>query len=391
MRTRAIAAAVLIAFTPAAVGVPAFAQQAADDPITKQARARFQEGVDQYDKGNFEGARASFLQAYALKKHPAVLLNLGLSCLKSNHPLEAVSYLKQFLRESTTANPAQKAEAENGIRDARAKLGQIEVVAPNGTEISVENDRIGNAPLAEPIDAEPGPKAVRARLPDGTTDTQRVTVTAGQKVQAKFGSSSAAPAVAPVPIPTPTPTPVPANPEPQAQPQPAETGGATATMADTGEKKGGFRPPETMTPVWIGIGVAVVGAGVAIGFALAKSSAQENADAIAAEIRAKNNNSSKSQITGQPICSSSAKVDQDKFGRACAALKDNIDKVDADATVANIAVVVAALGAATALGWFLFAPRKKEEAGPAQGTWKNPKVTPVYAPGYGGLSLGGTF
>jgi hypothetical protein len=390
MRTRAIAAAVLIAFAPAAAGAPAFAQPAADDPTTKQARARFQEGVDQYDKGNFESARASFLQAYALKKHPAVLLNLGLSCLKSNHPLEALSYLKQFLRESTTATPAQKTEAENGIRDARNRLGQIEVVAPNGTEISVENDRIGNTPLAEPVDAEPGPKAVRAKLPDGTTDTQRVTVTAGQRVQAKFGASSAPAVVAPVPVPT-SPATTPATEPVQAAPQPQDpNANANATItSDTGRKKG-FRPPETMTPVWIGLGVAVVGAGVAVGFALAKNSAQENADAIALEIRAKNGGSSKSLTTGQPICSSTSKADQDKFGRACLALKDNNDKVDADATIANIAIVVGALGAATALGWFLFAPRKKDEA-PAQATWKVPEIRPVYAPGYGGLSLSGTF
>src|SRR5512138_3004452 len=98
MNTRAIAAALLVSLAPTTFGVSAFAQ--ADDPITKQARARFQEGVDYFDKGNFESARASFLQAYALKKHPAVLLNLAQSCLKSNHALEAATYFKQYLREA---------------------------------------------------------------------------------------------------------------------------------------------------------------------------------------------------------------------------------------------------------------------------------------------------
>ena len=68
-----------------------------EDPTTAVARSRFKEGVDFYDKGQYEQARASFLQAYALKKHPAVLLNLAWSCLKSGHALEAEHYFKQFL------------------------------------------------------------------------------------------------------------------------------------------------------------------------------------------------------------------------------------------------------------------------------------------------------
>jgi hypothetical protein len=384
MKTRAIAAALLVSLAPTAFGVSAFAQPA-DDPITKQARARFQEGVDYFDKGNFESARASFLQAYALKKHPAVLLNLGLSCLKSNHPLEALTYLKQFLRESTTANAQQKSEAEAGIRDAKAKLGQIEVIAPSGTEITVDNDRIGTAPLSEPIDVEPGPKAVRARLPDGSTDTQRLTATAGQKVQARFGGGAAPPVVAPVPVPAPTTT-APANPPPTTGPTDAtppptqpETNQNATVSADTGSKKNLLSPPETMTPVWIGLGFAVVGTGVAIGFYFAKTSAQDNANQIANEIRTKG---------GTPgICSSTKPADVQKFGKACTALKDNNDKVDADATVANVAVVVAALGAATALGWYLFAPKKHEEKSSAF----KPVITPQVAPGYGGLGLSGSF
>ncbi len=63
------------------------------------ARTRFKEGVSFYDKGQYEQARAAFLQAYALKKHPAVLLNLAWSSLKSGHALESEHYFKQFLAE----------------------------------------------------------------------------------------------------------------------------------------------------------------------------------------------------------------------------------------------------------------------------------------------------
>src|SRR5690242_2410039 len=104
MHARPIPVAVLLAFTPVCLGAPrlARAQSSSDDETTKAARARFQEGVDYYDKGQYDKARAAFLQAYALRKHPAVLLNLAQSCLKSGHSLEAVHDFQQFLRESTS-------------------------------------------------------------------------------------------------------------------------------------------------------------------------------------------------------------------------------------------------------------------------------------------------
>src|SRR5215472_4781680 len=105
MKTRTIAAFLLLSLAPVAAAPRAFAQ---DDPTVKAARARFNEGVDFYDKGQYENARAAFLQAYALRKHPAVLLNLAQSSLRSGHALEAAKYFKQFLRESTSITASQR-------------------------------------------------------------------------------------------------------------------------------------------------------------------------------------------------------------------------------------------------------------------------------------------
>jgi len=118
MKTRAVAAALLLAFTSMSVPVTAFAQ--ADDPLTIQARSRFKEGVDAFDKGQYEAARASFLQAYALKSHPAVLLNLAQSCLRANHALEAIKYFQKYLREVQNPTPQQRHDAEAGLEEARS-------------------------------------------------------------------------------------------------------------------------------------------------------------------------------------------------------------------------------------------------------------------------------
>src|SRR5512143_1663876 len=106
MTTRRTAAALALAFLPISLSSvttsrPAMAQE---DAVTLQARARFKEGVEAFDKGKYEEARLSFLQAYTLKKHPAVLLNLAQSSAKSGHPLEAAKYFQQFLKDATTAS-----------------------------------------------------------------------------------------------------------------------------------------------------------------------------------------------------------------------------------------------------------------------------------------------
>src|SRR5271166_5026908 len=122
MNARPVAFALMLALAPTAVSLPrlAHAQQGAqDDALTKAARARFQEGVEAFDKGNYEAARASFKQAYALNQHPAVLLNLAQSSLKSGHYLESAKMFQQYIVDPLGD---KKAEAQHGLADARAKL-----------------------------------------------------------------------------------------------------------------------------------------------------------------------------------------------------------------------------------------------------------------------------
>lgn len=156
----------------------------ADDTAT--ARVRFQEGVELFDKGQYDRARAAFLQAWALKKHPAVLLNLAESCLKSNHPGEAARWFSKYAREATDITPAQKAQAERGLAEARKRDGRLDVLATAGTEITVDDERAGSAPLAEPYDVDPGAHVVRVK---GEAD-QNVTVAAGQTLTLRFGAAA---------------------------------------------------------------------------------------------------------------------------------------------------------------------------------------------------------
>ena len=377
MTTRRTAAAVLVAFLSSSLPLTALAQ---DDAVTIQARARFKEGVDAYDKGHYESARLAFLQAYSLKKHPNVLVNLAQSSAKAGHPLEAAKYFQQFLKESTTATPQQRLEAENGLVEVRRKLGRVEIIAGAGTEVTLdEKERLGNAPFSEPIDVDPGQHSLRS-----SGETVRVTASAGQKVQARFAGVQP---VAPAAVATPT------TADPNAGSPPPDSGGSRHTTL--------LSPPANMTPVIIGLAAAGVGLFSAIIFAAFKADAKSEADDVAKEIRdTAIQRGFDSDNNGEPdamgVCASSNETVRKDFGGACTTLKQNNDKVDANAAIANVSVVIMFLGLGTAAGWYLFSPKRDDSHGdpkspPSAFRPTAPVIKPYAGFGSGGLTLSGSF
>src|SRR5262245_41498742 len=109
MRLRASATALVVSFclpvllTEAGLVTSPLAEPgsfAQDDAVTEVARQRYDEGVKAFEAGRFEDARSAFLQVYKLKRHPVVLLNLGLSEVRSDYPAEGGNHLQRFLRDN---------------------------------------------------------------------------------------------------------------------------------------------------------------------------------------------------------------------------------------------------------------------------------------------------
>ena len=159
--------------------------QAQPDPTIQAAHARFDEGVQFFDKGQFENARAAFLQAYALHKHPAVLINLAQTSLRSGHTLEAARYFTQYIHVLAGAHVAQRAEAEKGLAEARTKLGHLEVSAPQGLR-SRSTAKWPGADGAIAVDVEPGAHTILK----GGGETATVTVAPGQSLSVKLAKAA---------------------------------------------------------------------------------------------------------------------------------------------------------------------------------------------------------
>src|SRR5690349_6875854 len=103
----------LVALSPFVVPSQALAQE---DATIEAARERFKEGVTYFDNKEFERARLAFVQAYALKPHPALLLNLAQSELRSpGHEAEAATHFARYLREHAEATEEQRQAAREGL------------------------------------------------------------------------------------------------------------------------------------------------------------------------------------------------------------------------------------------------------------------------------------
>jgi len=382
MRIRACAFALIVLSAPAITIAPhAVAQGAAADPFTDMARQRFQEGVRLYDQGKYEEARAAFLQAYALKKHPAVLLNLAQSELRSNHPVEAARHFSEFLRDNPSAEAAERKAAQDGLTAARTQTGQIDVkVDVDGADVFVDGELVGRSPLAAPIDVAPGTRKVEARFPGHPTQTLDVSAQVGQVAPASLtmGASGGA---------TPPPT-----------TGPEEGGDGSYAVSTEGRQPFVDWFVEDKV-AWATAGAAVVGLGMGIGFALASRSASNNADNIAGQIKVVAErddelaNYKGFDRSANPCAEPIPVTSGTDYSPACSQLQDNLDARDTDKTLSTVGFVLAGLGAAgTGVLYFV---RSKPAEEPSVAISKPPEPTtviaPVVGPGIRGFAIGGTF
>ena len=377
------------------VPAPARAQ---DDVTLSMARERFKEGVSYFDKKDFAKARVAFLQAYALKKHPAVLLNLAQSELRSGHEADAAKHFAQYLREHKDATDSERQGADTGLTAAKALVGDVTLeVDATGAEIYVDGDLEGQAPLPGSVYLMPGSHEIQARK-DGKTASGQVAATAGQSTSlslslARGGTKPAAPVAG-------------------ATPPPEETGSEALPPADeTSVERQGFFPWLTHTPGAM-IGVGLTGAGLIGGgaFAFGSKSSYDAADSVAEQIAKKAKdvdlkNNDKIGACSNPenwllnYTDSPAKetyaVPSNRKTRA-AQYKANCDKytsnVKSGDTFKTLAIVSFAVAGAAAVGTivYYFVDSKKTDSA-AGANKRRIVVLPVYESGFAGGLVSGTF
>ncbi|MEO7037111.1 MAG: hypothetical protein ABI548_24370 [Polyangiaceae bacterium] len=382
--------AAVLSPTLAAAAPPAV--RAGDEDATAVARERFKSGVAFFDKKEYEKARLAFLQAYALKKHPAVLLNLAQSELRSAHEADAAKHFASYLRESKETTDAEQQAAQAGLNAAKAVVAEVDVsVDTDGAEIYIDGTLEALSPLPGPVYMTAGTHSVEARKGDKSNATQ-VSAAAGKQLKATI--TLAPPAAAPVATsPTAGATPPPEMPAPE---------------NEKGTRKPFFKWLVSSPVGLVGLGLTGVGVGAGIGFSIASTKAYSNSDSVADQINAA---AAKDSDLAQPdttnLCNDPSgwltmqgyaasnktpalKDRAAEYNSACAKFPDNVHKGDTFKTLSTVGFVVGGVAAVGTIIYYFVDPSAKAPAEARAGS-RRMAFVPTITPGQAGLTVLGSF
>jgi hypothetical protein len=364
-----------------------------DDSTVAMARERFKEGVAFFDRKEFDKARAAFLQAYALKKHPAVLLNLAQSELRSSHEADAAKHFAAYLRETKDSSEAERPTAEAGLSAAKAAVSEIDVeVDETGAEVYLDSAMEGLSPLPGALYVNPGAHAIEARRA-GKTSTLQISASAGKHVHAEL-QLSATPLLPVKPAAQGSQL----EPEPEPEPPPPSAG-----------RRPFFKWLVTSPVGLVGLGLTGVGVLGGGGAALAANRSYTNADSFAAQIKLHAAvDAAPSQQNTASLCTdpvqwlkgvhyeSSGKtplLDQraGEYKNACAKYTDTTKRGDTLKTVATVGFVVAGVAAVGTVIYYFLDPNAKLGHDAARADGQRLALVPLLGPTQGGLSVLGSF
>ncbi len=135
-----------------------------EDANTMRARDLFRRGVDAYDRGVYFEALQAFQEAYQLRPHPAVRVNIANCFDKLDRPAEAIKHLEQFLG-SGAGSPEQQKEVMQALERLRKRVGRLVLrVTPDGARIVIDNGDELKAPVTEPVYLKAGRHQVNIAL-----------------------------------------------------------------------------------------------------------------------------------------------------------------------------------------------------------------------------------
>ncbi len=291
-----------------------------------------------YGKGEFEQSRLKYVEACSIARTDNCVRSLAVAELAAGRPADAYVHFQEVAKGAAAVrlDPRAARELNELVQEAYAKCGHVEVVAPPGTLLAVDEKSPGAVP-SEAIAVDPGPHTFEAQRGERH---KRVTQDepAGSVVRVVFKDEDLVPAtvgVAPV--------------------------GPVTTVTTTTPVAGVDAEAQTKTwpPVgaWILGGVGLAGIGVGIGFAV---------DA----------GSQRSTVSSAGIsCAAVASA-------ACGKILDAQSALKRDYVIDGVAFGAGGAALGAAILWTLLAPRSSTSS---------TALTPDISPGRAGLLLNSTF
>jgi hypothetical protein len=372
---------------------------AEDDGTVEMARQRFREGVSFYDQRQWEKARLAFLQAYALKPHPSILMNLAQSELRGGRPADAAGHFTEYLKGNTEASEAEKQEGELGLAAAKSKVGEVTVtVDVPGAQVSVDGDEKGVAPLNGPLYMAPGAHTVEAKSNDRHA-SKTVNASAGQAVSTSLSLRGAAASAAPAAAAGAGGGAAPAAAAPAeehaaaaSEEPPVELQESPSADVSTGGRKPFFVWWKETPLAIVGTVVGVVGLGGGVTMAILSHQDYNRAGSLKSQIKTEWETVDTVQdksLGGGPCDTNQPDLIRNKYQDACTKFQDASNAGDLKKT---LAIVGTAVGGVAIVGTVVYYFVDSKTAASAQtGNKFRAQLVPWMGSGNSGLSVVGQF
>lgn len=132
--------------------------------LPEEAKKQWDSGVALATRGQWDPARAAFLQAYEQSKNPRVLYNVGVAEKNLGRYAAAVDSWKRELAEGRgILAPEEEQELEASIKGLSHLVMSIAVdVSEPGARVFVDAEEVGVSPLAKPVAVGLGSHVIRA-------------------------------------------------------------------------------------------------------------------------------------------------------------------------------------------------------------------------------------
>jgi hypothetical protein len=168
---------------PPAAAAPAASQAPAPlaESLTGMAKAEYEAGRILYADGDFASAALKFDRAYQESKDPRLLWNVAAAEKNLRHYARVEALVTRYMQESgdkLTEN--DRAEAQALLDTVRAFIAEVTFkVNEPGATLSIDNEQVGQTPLAAPLRVEMGERKVRVTKPGFTEFNETVRFAGG--------------------------------------------------------------------------------------------------------------------------------------------------------------------------------------------------------------------
>jgi hypothetical protein len=135
-------------------------------------------GTQQWAHKQYEAARESFAQAYALDPEARTLLNLALAELESNRPVQAAAHFRAYLGRPDVAEDKRGAVEAKWLPRAESQLARLQLVVPAGAQVLVDGKPAAADPSLGVFEVVAGDHDIAA-VSAGRSEIEHVTASAG--------------------------------------------------------------------------------------------------------------------------------------------------------------------------------------------------------------------